>query len=131
VTELFGTDWFSVVNEAQRAAGRDEPWDGSVLDRVFEAYRASAHAFGTAFEDYRGLRNRVSLLPSVMKLAREVYAMAHRAAGLGPRLAGGCRDDGWNADVITLPVYMGCRTSPYKPVETSFWPASTRTVAAA
>ena len=41
VTEPFGTDWISAVYEALGAASRDEPWDASVLDRVFEAYRAS------------------------------------------------------------------------------------------
>jgi hypothetical protein len=52
VTEPFGTDWNSAVYEALRAAARDEPWDGSALDRVFEAYRASEHGFRTAFEDF-------------------------------------------------------------------------------
>jgi hypothetical protein len=81
VTEPFGTDWISVVYEAQRAAARDEPWDGSALDRVFEAYRASENSFQTAFEDYHSLRNRVALRPSVLKLGREIYAMAHRRRG--------------------------------------------------
>jgi hypothetical protein len=88
VTEPFGTDWISAVYETLRAAARDEPWDGrdepsdgSALDRVFEAYRASEHGFRTAFEDYRGLRNRVVLKPSILKLIREVYAMAHRRSG--------------------------------------------------
>ncbi|MGO9549544.1 sulfotransferase family protein, partial [Mycobacterium sp.] len=48
VTDRFGTDWMSAVYEALRAAARDEPWDGSALDRVFEAYRASEHDFRTA-----------------------------------------------------------------------------------
>ena len=52
VTALFGADWISAVYEALGAAARDEPWDGSALDRVFEAYRASEHDFRTAFEDY-------------------------------------------------------------------------------
>ena len=46
VTEPFGTDWMSAVYEALCGAARDEPWDGSALDRVFEAYRASEHGFG-------------------------------------------------------------------------------------
>jgi hypothetical protein len=79
--ELFGTDWNSTVYEALCAAARDEPWDGSVLDRVFEAYRASAHGFRTAFEDYRGLRNRVWLRPSILGLVGEVLALAHRRSG--------------------------------------------------
>ena len=53
MTEPFGTDWISAVYEAVRAAARDKPWDGSALDRVFEAYRASEHAFRTSSEDAR------------------------------------------------------------------------------
>ena len=81
VTETFGADWISTVYEALRAAARDEPWDESALDRVFDAYRVSAHGFGTAFEDYRGLRKRVGLRPSVMWLSNEVLAIAHRRRG--------------------------------------------------
>ena len=58
VTEPFGTDWMSAVYEALRAAARDEPWDGSALDRVFEAYRASEHGFRTAFEDFHRFHKR-------------------------------------------------------------------------
>jgi len=53
VTEPFGTDWISVVYETQCAAAREEPWDTSLLDRVFDAYRAGEHDFQTAFEDCR------------------------------------------------------------------------------
>ena len=56
----------------------------SVLDRVFEAYRASEHDFRTAFEDFRDLFNSrlVRLLrPSIVKLNYEVVAMAHRRRG--------------------------------------------------
>ena len=81
VTEAFGTDWISTVYEALRAAARDEPWDESALDRVFDAYRVSAHDFGTAFEDYLGLRKRVGLRPSVISLINEVLAIAHRRRG--------------------------------------------------
>ena len=84
VTELFGTDWISTVYHALRAAARDEPWDGSSLDRVFEAYRASEHGFWTAFEDFRdhfdSLPNRL-LRPSIKKLMLEVVAMAYRRRG--------------------------------------------------
>lgn len=82
VAEPFGTDWMSVVYEALRAAARDEPWDESDLDRVFEAYRASEHGFRTAFEDsqrYRKL-NRL-MFPAIVRLALEVLAMAHRRSG--------------------------------------------------
>jgi hypothetical protein len=84
VTESFGTDWMSAVYEALHAAARDEPWDGSVLDRVFEAYRASEHDFRTAFENCRDYSNSVSvrlLLPSISKLILEVVAMVHRRRG--------------------------------------------------
>jgi hypothetical protein len=84
VTELFGADWMSAVYEAMRAAARDEPWDGSALDRVFEAYRASEHDFRTAFEDFRHRSNSVLfrlLRPSIMKPILEVRAMAHRRRG--------------------------------------------------
>ena len=84
VTDFFGTDWISVVYEAVRAAARDESWDGSALDRVFEAYRASEHDFRTAFEASRDLSNNVLnrfLRPSIMKPILEVVAMAHRRRG--------------------------------------------------
>ena len=80
--EPFGTDWMSVVYEALGAAARDEPWDESALDRVFEAYRASEHGFRTAFEDsHRYLRLNRLMPPSLVKLALEVLAMAHRRRG--------------------------------------------------
>jgi hypothetical protein len=75
VTEFFGTDWISTVYEALHAAARDEPWDRSALDRVFEAYRTSEHGFWTAFKDFRVLR---LFGPSTTKLIRAVVATAHR-----------------------------------------------------
>ena len=84
VTEPFGTDWMSAVYEALRAAARDEPWDGSALDRVFEAYRASEHGFRTALEDFRQRSNSVRsrlFRPSIEKSILEVVAMAHRRRG--------------------------------------------------
>jgi hypothetical protein len=81
VTELFGTDWISAVYEALRAAARDEPWDGSALDRVFEAYRASEHGFRTAFEDFHRHKPNPLIRPSVARLIFEVIAMAHRRSG--------------------------------------------------
>jgi hypothetical protein len=76
MTEPFGADWISAVYETLRAVAHDEPWDGSVPDRVFEAYRASEHGFRTALEDYRGVRKRVSLT-AYKKLIGELLA-AHR-----------------------------------------------------
>jgi hypothetical protein len=82
VTEHFGRDWFSVVYETLCAASRDEPWDGSALDRVFESYRATEHGVRTVFEDFLRLQ-KVSRLtrPSITRLALEVVAMAHRRKG--------------------------------------------------
>jgi hypothetical protein len=82
VTEPFGTDWVSGVYEALRAAARDEPWDQSALDRVFEAYRASERGFRTAFEDFHRFHKLNRLLrPPMLKLILEVLAMAHRRRG--------------------------------------------------
>jgi hypothetical protein len=82
VPEPFGTDWMSVVYEALGAAARDEPWDGSALDRVFAAYRASEQGFRTAFKDsHRYLRLNRLMPPSLVKLALEVLALAHRRTG--------------------------------------------------
>ncbi|BCQ06736.1 hypothetical protein JMUB5695_00145 [Mycobacterium heckeshornense] len=82
VRELFGTDWISTVYESLHAAARDELWDGSTLDRVFEAYRASEHDFRRVFADFhRYYKFRVLLRPSVMKLIGEVLAFAHRRSG--------------------------------------------------
>ncbi len=82
VTEPFGTDWMSAVYETLGAAARDEPWDASVLDRVFEAYRASEHGFRTAFEDFHQFEKRYRLIgPSIRMLIAEVSAIAHRRRG--------------------------------------------------
>ena len=82
VPEPFGTDWMSVVYDALRAAARDEPWDGSALDHVFDAYRASEYGFRKAFEgSHRYLRLNRLMPPSVVKVALEVLALAHRRRG--------------------------------------------------
>ncbi len=82
VPEPFGTDWMSVVYETLSAAARDEPWDGSALDRIFEAYRAGEHGFRTAFEDAgRYLKLNRLMLPSLVKLALEALAITHRRRG--------------------------------------------------
>jgi hypothetical protein len=81
VTEPFGTDWISAVYETLGAAARDEPWDGSVLDRVFDAYRASDN-FRTVFEDFQRFHkvNRLSR-PFILKLFLEAGALVHRRRG--------------------------------------------------
>jgi hypothetical protein len=82
VTELFGADWFSAVYETLRAASRDEPWDGSTLDRVFEAYCASEQTFRTAFEDFHRLQKVGRLTrPSIVRLGLEAAAVANRRRG--------------------------------------------------
>jgi hypothetical protein len=84
VPDRFGADWMSTVYKVMRTAARDEPWDESVLDRVFEAYRASEHDFRVAFENCRELSNSVLarlMRPSVMKMNLELVAMAHRRKG--------------------------------------------------
>ncbi len=82
VTEHFGTDWISAVHEVLGAAADDEPWDASVLDRVFEAYRASERGFRTAFEDFHRLERLHRLAgPSIVKLTYEALALVHRRRG--------------------------------------------------
>jgi hypothetical protein len=72
----------SAVYEALRAAARDEPWDGSALDRVFEAYRASEHGFRTALENFHRFHKLNWLVrPSITTLIYEVLAIAHRRRG--------------------------------------------------
>jgi len=84
VTDRFGADWMSRVYEAMHTAARDQPWDASELDRVFEAYRASEQDFRTALEDFRAQTNSVIrwiFRPTVAKPIHRVIAMAHRRRG--------------------------------------------------
>ena len=79
VAELFGADWISATYEALCTAARDERWEQSVLDRVFDAYRASERGFRAAFGDFHRLHRRYRLIPiSIVKLIIEVNAIAHR-----------------------------------------------------
>lgn len=78
VASLLGTDWISAVYEALSAAARDQRPDESELDRIYSEYRLSAQGFGTAFEEYRELRNSVRRKPSVRSLIKEAFAMARR-----------------------------------------------------
>jgi hypothetical protein len=80
--ERFGADWISAVHQVLVAAASDEPWNASVLDRVFEAYRASEHDFRTAFEDFHKLQRVYRLTrPSIVKLIYEALALVHRRRG--------------------------------------------------
>jgi len=79
MTELLGADWFSTAYGALSAAARDEPWDQSALDRVFESYRTSEEDFPTALEDFHRLYRRYRLIPiSIVNLFIEVNAIARR-----------------------------------------------------
>jgi hypothetical protein len=89
VTDFFGADWMSSVYEAQCAAARDEPWETTTLDRIYEAYRANEHDFRTAFEDYRDHFDfksefqRSIFRPSITKKLRAVSLFATRL-GMDP-----------------------------------------------
>jgi hypothetical protein len=82
VLEPFGTDWVNAVYSALSAAARDNTWDESELDRVFDAYDASERGFRIAFEDYQRYRRLNRLMPPfVMKLTLEALALAHLRRG--------------------------------------------------
>lgn len=82
LTEPFGADWISATYDALSAAARDEPWDESVLDRVYDAYHASESGFRTAFADFDRYRklNRF-MRPPMMRLSLELLALLHRRRG--------------------------------------------------
>ncbi|WP_082929626.1 sulfotransferase family protein [Mycobacterium sp. 852013-51886_SCH5428379] len=82
VAEPFGTDWVKTVYDELGRAARDDPWDRTVLDRVFDQYQAGERGFRTAVEDsqrYRNL-NRL-LLPPLVKVGLETLALVHRRRG--------------------------------------------------
>lgn len=84
VTDLFGSDWISLVYDALRGGAQDDPLDMSTLDHVFESYRAGERDFRMAFEDSHGLSNSMLfrlLRPAIAKPVMEVMAMAHRRSG--------------------------------------------------
>ena len=62
VADLFGTTWISAAYETLSAAARDEPWDESALDRVFDEYRASQHGFGKVFDEFHRFRKLYRLV---------------------------------------------------------------------
>ncbi|MGV0715198.1 sulfotransferase family protein [Mycolicibacterium sp. XJ662] len=82
VMDLFGEDWISATYELLRAAARDEPWDQSSLDRIFDAYRVNERDFRAVFDGYQRIEkvNRY-FRPSVMKMIYEVRAIANRRRG--------------------------------------------------
>jgi hypothetical protein len=82
VIEAFGTDWLAVVYEGLLAAARDEPWDTTALDRVFDAYSAIEHDFRTAFEDFRGQFNVLYRFSrTFIRPLFEGVALAHGRSG--------------------------------------------------
>ena len=88
VKDCFGTDWISTVYEAMQAAARDEPWDVSALDRIFDTYRESERDFRTAFENCRALvavganlQYSDNVLLRVRRLAIGAVAMVRRRKG--------------------------------------------------
>jgi hypothetical protein len=83
VSEPFGKDWMSTIYEALRAAARDEPWDGSTLDSVFEEYRACEHGFRTAFDDFHDRFDGLASQPFITKLILKARATVHRRSGSG------------------------------------------------
>lgn len=84
VVDRFGTSWMTTVyNEMQKAA-RDEPWDSTELDRIFDAYRASEHDFRTALDDFHTQTNsfvRRVFRPSITKPIHAAIALAHGRKG--------------------------------------------------
>ncbi|MDV3128648.1 sulfotransferase family protein [Mycobacterium sp. 21AC1] len=82
VIEPFGTDWLSVSYEALRAAARDESWDETELDRVFEGYSATERGFRMALDDFRGHFNLpYRLSRTFMRPLFEAVAIAHGRKG--------------------------------------------------
>lgn len=84
VSDRFGTNWMSTVYQTLHAAARDEPWDASELDRVFEAYRASEQDFRMALEDFHDQTNSVIrwvIRPPIYKRIHQLIAMAHGRRG--------------------------------------------------
>lgn len=82
IREPFGTDWIGTLYEAVHAAARDERWDASELDRVFNAYEVGVQGFWAAFEDYQRYRRFNRLMsPFIVKLSLGVLALVHRHRG--------------------------------------------------
>lgn len=85
VVDLFGTDWISTVYQALLGAAQDAPLDVSVLDGVFDSYRASEHDFRKAFVDFQHHTNsllRRILRPFIVKRILQAAAMLHRRRGV-------------------------------------------------
>ncbi|KUI12589.1 hypothetical protein AU191_20365 [Mycolicibacterium acapulense] len=82
VTTSFVTGWVSTVYDELCAAGRDESWDQSALDRIFEEYRENEYGFRAALNDFHRLHKFNWLVrPSVVSLIYDALAIAHRRRG--------------------------------------------------
>lgn len=89
VRDYFGTNWMSSVYAVQCAAARDEPWDSSALDCVYESYRANERDLRTAFADFQNRFDfksewlRTLFRPSITRRLRAANAVAARL-GMDP-----------------------------------------------
>lgn len=82
IAEPFGNDWVTSTYEELAAAARDEPWDQSVVDRVFSQYQLAEQGFRAASEGARRYRNLNRLTPPyLVKVGLELLALAHRRRG--------------------------------------------------
>ncbi len=82
VPEPFGTDWIGTTYDALSAAARDQPWDPTALDRVYEEYRVSERGFRIAFEDFRRYRNiNWFLWPPLVKVTLGLLARINGRKG--------------------------------------------------
>jgi hypothetical protein len=84
--------WISAAYEVPSAAARDEPWDQSALDRVFEAYRVSEQGLRAAFKDFHRLGKLYRLVRiSIVNLFLELKAIVRRRSKTWyPRRLGAC-----------------------------------------
>ena len=82
VTSPFGTHWVCDVHDELCTAARDESWNQSALDRVFDEYRASETGFRAVFEDSRHYQDVSRLIPPPLKnLMMGVRAAVNRRSG--------------------------------------------------
>jgi hypothetical protein len=101
VTEAFGTDWNSTVWETLCAAARDEPLDGSALDRVFEAYRSERTWFPDGVPECPAPQQDQLARPAVHLKA---FPRGRRDGSSAPRDWG----LGWPPDAETM-IGMSCQ----------------------
>jgi GT2 family glycosyltransferase len=81
ISDVFGAPWTSRAYTALAAAARDEPLDTTLLDEIFDSFRASERAFRVALEDYR-TRFGPEEARRRPNIARLIYAVAGRDSPL-------------------------------------------------